>query len=127
MTELASNDETRYPLLRALEQDPAVSQRALARALGISLGKVNYCLRALIARGWVKAGNFARSERKSAYAYLLTPAGLAAKARITRRFLHQRLAEYKALQDEIETLRRDLAARPRTPAASPAPDPVYTP
>lgn len=127
MTERTLNDETRYRLLRALEQDPALSQRALAGALGISLGKVNYCLRALIARGWVKAGNFARSERKGAYAYLLTPAGLAAKARITRRFLHQRLAEYQALQDEIEALRRELATQPQAPAADSAPGPAYTP
>lgn len=114
------DDATRYRLLRLLEQDPSLSQRALARALGISLGKVNYCLRALVARGWVKAGNFARSDRKGAYAYLLTPSGLTAKARIARRFLAQRLAEQRALEREIEALRAEVlacAGDPVPPAA----------
>ncbi|WP_376695200.1 MarR family EPS-associated transcriptional regulator [Wenzhouxiangella sp. EGI_FJ10305] len=102
--------DTRFRLLRALENDPNISQRNLAQELGLSLGKVNYCLRALIDKGWVKAGNFHRSEKKHRYLYKLTPAGLSEKARITNRFLKRKIAEHRALTEEIERLRGEVGA-----------------
>jgi EPS-associated MarR family transcriptional regulator len=76
--------------------------------MGISLGKVNYCLKALIAKGWVKAKNFEQSPNKAGYAYILTPAGLETKARVTARFLRRKISEYEKLQLEIEILRREV-------------------
>ena len=102
------SDEYRYKILRLLEEDPQMSQRALARALGISLGKVNYCLQALIDRGLVKANNFKNSKNKQAYMYLLTPRGISEKARVTVRFLKYKMSEYESLQREIELLRQEL-------------------
>lgn len=102
-------DEYRYKILRLLEADPQLSQRDLAHQLGISLGKVNYCLRALIEKGWVKAANFRRSSNKVAYAYLLTPRGIEEKARVTAQFLMRKVAEYEALEKEIENLRREVS------------------
>jgi EPS-associated MarR family transcriptional regulator len=102
------DDETRYRLLKRLQADPDVSQRALAQELGISLGKLNYCLRAVIAKGWVKAANFRNSRNKKAYAYYLTPQGIEEKARVTGRFLRRKIAEYEAVQREIEELRREV-------------------
>ncbi|MEN1728134.1 MAG: MarR family EPS-associated transcriptional regulator [Pseudomonadota bacterium] len=99
---------TRLTLLRTLESQPDLSQRALARELGISLGKTNYCLRALIDKGYVKAVNFGRSDAKHRYIYQLTPQGIAAKARITRRFLQRKLEEHEALLKEIEELRTEV-------------------
>lgn len=105
-------DETRYKLLRMLEATPQASQRDLAQALGISVGKVNYCLNALIEKGWLKAKNFKNNKNKRAYMYYLTPRGFEEKARVTIRFLRQRLTEYEALRAEIEALRRE-ATLPR--------------
>jgi len=99
-------DEYRSKILRILEEDPAISQRDLARQLGISLGKANYCLQALIEKGWIKANNFKNSNNKKAYMYLLTRRGIVEKARVTSRFLERKTAEYEALQREIEQLRR---------------------
>ncbi|HQT26836.1 MAG TPA: MarR family EPS-associated transcriptional regulator [Burkholderiales bacterium] len=101
------SDEYRYRILKLLETDPEISQRALARELGISLGRANYCLKALIERGLVKAGNFRNSSNRSAYAYYLTPKGLDEKARITIAFLKAKMAEYEALRSEIENLRME--------------------
>lgn len=101
------SDELRYKLLRLLEQQPQLSQRALAQELGLSLGKANYCLQALIAKGLVKARNFRNSQNKTAYMYYLTPKGIEDKASVTLRFLKTRIAEYEQLKAEIEALRRD--------------------
>lgn len=98
------SDEIRYRLLKCLEGQPEVSQRELADQLGISLGKLNYSLRALIDKGWVKAGNFASGTNKRKYAYLLTPTGLQGKALVTMRFLRNKQAEYEALEQKIEEL-----------------------
>lgn len=98
------SDEIHYRLLNLLEEHPQASQRQLAEALGISLGKTNYCVRALLEKGWIKANNFKNSQNKLAYAYLLTPSGIDAKARITARFLKRKIAEYEALKTEIEQL-----------------------
>ncbi|MBM9538601.1 MarR family EPS-associated transcriptional regulator [Desulfobulbus alkaliphilus] len=112
-------DETRYQLLRRLATNPDTNQRQLAAELGISLGKLNYCLQALISKGWVKAGNFSRSSNKKGYAYLLTPSGIEAKARLTIAFLHRKMAEYEQLHQEIETLRQEVHALQQKPAEGP--------
>lgn len=104
-------DEYRSKILRILEQDPAISQRDLARQLGISLGKANYCLQALIEKGWIKASNFKNSNNKMAYMYLLTRRGIVEKARVTARFLERKMTEYEALQREIAVLRREMQER----------------
>src|SRR6185503_14447907 len=100
-------DEVRYKLLRILEANPELSQRQVARALGVSLGKTNYCLKALIERGLVKATNFRNHENKVLYTYYLTPRGIEEKARVTVRFLQRKMQEYEALQAEIEQIRND--------------------
>lgn len=102
-------DENRYRLLKLLEQNPSLNQRELAKAMGISLGKTNYCLNALIERGLVKVGNFRRSKSKLNYAYCLTPKGLEEKARITLRFLKYKQEEYTALVKELNELRQEAA------------------
>ena len=102
------NQDIHLKLLRYLEEHPQVSQRELAEHLGVSLGKANYCLRALVERGLVKASNFKNSANKRAYLYLLTPKGIEAKARISARFLKRKMKEYEALHAEIEQLRNEL-------------------
>lgn len=99
-------EEVHYQLLHLLEQEPQLSQRELAKRLGISLGKVNYCIRALAEKGWVKAGNFYRNPNKRAYLYILTPRGMKEKAALTLRFLRRKEAEHQVLLAEIESLRR---------------------
>jgi EPS-associated MarR family transcriptional regulator len=101
------SEEVRYKLLRLLEPNPSLSQREVARELGISLGKVNYCLKALMSKGLIKASNFKNSRNKTAYMYLLTPRGLEEKARVTRRFLQIKMQEYEALREEIEQIRHE--------------------
>ena len=96
-----------YYLLRQLKDEPAASQRGLAEQFGVSLGKVNYCLRALVDKGLVKANNFRRSDNKLAYAYVLTPAGLEEKRRLTKAFLQRKIAEFELLQQEIEILQKE--------------------
>jgi EPS-associated MarR family transcriptional regulator len=107
------SEEVRYKLLKLLEPNPQLSQRDVAKQLGISLGKVNYCLQALVDKGWIKAANFKNSRNKSAYMYLLTPRGFEEKARITARFLQIKMQEYEALRDEIEQLRREAERHER--------------
>ncbi len=102
------SDEYRYRILKHLEADPEISQRELAKALGISLGRANYCLKALIERGLVKANNFRNSNNRSAYAYYLTPKGFEEKARVTVAFLRHKLAEYEALKCEIDSLQSEV-------------------
>ncbi len=123
---MPSNEEAQLRVLRLLHQETEWSQRKLAAALGVSLGKVNYILRALIDKGSVKARNFRNSRHKLAYAYLLTPTGLSQKALLTQRFLQQKSKEYEALKAEIDALERDalLAAAPAAEAPSKTqPDP----
>ena len=100
--------EIHLKVLREIESNPEITQRELAQQLGVSLGKVNYCLRGLIDRGWIKANNFKNSNNKSAYAYLLTPSGIDGKAKITLRFLKQRMEEYKQLKQEIADLEAEV-------------------
>ena len=103
-------DQAEFEVIRLLGARHQVSQREVASSLGMSLGKANYCLRALIARGFVKAENYRRSNNKLAYLYLLTPSGIARKADLTRRFLARKQREYEALRLEIEELSRETAA-----------------
>ena len=105
------SDETHYKILNLLQNNPRISQRDLARELGVSLGKANYCLRALIARGWVKARNFQKSDNKMAYAYLLTPKGIEEKARVTVRFLKYKISEYEILKREISIMQREVESQ----------------
>jgi MarR family transcriptional regulator, temperature-dependent positive regulator of motility len=104
-------DPQRLELLKLLQDQPQMSQRDLAQAMGVSLGKANYCLKALMEKGLVKLGNFRRNPDKREYAYLLTPAGLEEKTRITMSFLRRKVAEYEALEKEIEQLRGELENR----------------
>jgi EPS-associated MarR family transcriptional regulator len=101
------SEEAQFHLLRLLEHDPQASQRELSAALGISLGKTNYCLQALIRHGFVKARNFRNHQNKRVYAYLLTPSGIEEKARVTLRFLARKQREYAALKTEIAELERE--------------------
>ena len=94
--------------MRLLEAHPEISQRDLARQLGVSLGRVNFCLQALIEKGLIKANNFKNSNNKKAYMYFLTRRGITEKARATTRFLTRKTSEYEALQREIEMLRREI-------------------
>ncbi|WP_411976623.1 MarR family EPS-associated transcriptional regulator [Sulfitobacter faviae] len=107
MTKPVSED-IRFRMMRALEVDPKLSQRDLARSLGISLGVVNYCLKGLIEKGQVKVGNFRASGNKLRYTYVLTPRGVLAKAKLTKAFLKRRMAEHDALIAEIEALKREI-------------------
>jgi EPS-associated MarR family transcriptional regulator len=101
--------ETHYKLMRVIEANPEISQRDVARQLGISLGKVNYSLRALMQKGWIKATNFKNSNNKAAYMYLLTPRGIEEKASLSVRFLRIKMQEYERLRVEIEEMRRETA------------------
>lgn len=103
-------EDIQYELLRRLYQTPELSQRALARELGVSLGSINYCLQALVEKGWIKMQNFSQSERKLRYAYLLTPAGIFQKSKLTTDFLKRKMAEYEMLQKEIEQLKAEIGS-----------------
>lgn len=103
-------DEYHLKLLRLLEANPGMSQRDLARELGISLGKTNYCIKHLLDKGFIKMQNFRNSRRKLAYAYLLTPTGFAAKVDLTLRFLKYKVLEYENLKAEIEQLRAEASS-----------------
>jgi EPS-associated MarR family transcriptional regulator len=101
--------EAHFRVLRLLEGNPQMNQRDLAAAAGVSLGKTNYCIIALLGKGLIKVQNFKSSKRKLAYAYMLTPAGIAEKAALTQRFLTRKMEEYEALKAEIEQLKQDVS------------------
>lgn len=98
-------EDTYFQVMRIIQGESDVSQRELARRVGLSVGGLNYCLRALIERGWVKVQNFSSSRNKLGYVYLLTPSGLSAKAALAQQFLRRKIAEYEALRMEIEAMR----------------------
>jgi EPS-associated MarR family transcriptional regulator len=102
------DENTHYGLLKTLEENPDLSQRDLAKRLGVSLGKINFCLNALVAKGSLKIRNFRNNENKLAYAYLLTPRGIEEKASITVRFLKHKMQEYEQLREEIEELKYEV-------------------
>ena len=101
--------EAHFRVLRLLEGNPQMNQRDLAAAAGVSLGKTNYCINALLDKGLIKVQNFKSSKRKLAYAYLLTPTGIAEKATLTQRFLKRKMEEYEALKAEIEQLKQEAS------------------
>lgn len=118
------HDGARLAVLRLLAGNPAMSQRELSQALGLSLGKTHYLLHALLDKGWLKAQNFRRSDNKLAYAYLLTPSGLLHKASLTRRFLARKEQEFSALEAAIDDLRAELEQETRAgPSPAPRDDP----
>lgn len=106
LEKISIHEDTHLKVLRMLEVNPRMNQRELAQALGVSLGKTNYCLKALLDKGLLKIQNFQSSKRKLAYAYLLTPAGISAKSAITARFLQCKIKEYELLKAEIEALQQ---------------------
>ena len=106
------DEDMHFRLLRLLEAPSQKTQRDISTELGISLGAINYCLKALIQKGEVKINNFRTSDNKLRYAYILTPRGIEAKARLTAGFLQRKMAEYEALQVEIERLKVELADKP---------------
>jgi EPS-associated MarR family transcriptional regulator len=108
---MTNHQETHLKVLRHLEENPNVTQRQLAEELGISLGKTNYCLKALINKGLIKAKNFKNSHNKRAYLYILTPKGIETKAKISVRFLQRKIEEYEALKTEIEQLKTELNSK----------------
>jgi len=103
-----SNQELEYRALKLLEQYPQITQRQLSKELGVSLGKAHYMIKALVEVGWIKLENFQRSDNKLGYAYLLTPAGVVEKAKITRQFLLRKQREYQQLKREIEQLQIEV-------------------
>jgi EPS-associated MarR family transcriptional regulator len=101
---LSDFNETGLRVLTLLENRPDLTQRELSKELGISLGSINYCLKGLVEKGYLKAKNFNDNPNKLGYLYLLTPNGMAEKARLTERFIQRRLTEYRALQAELKAL-----------------------
>ena len=108
-----ARDELRLRVLRALETNPELSQRQLAAELGVSLGGVNFALKALVERGFVKADNFRKSGSKVAYLYVLTPQGIAEKASLAAEFLGRKLVEFEVLRQEIEALKGEVDSAER--------------
>lgn len=101
------DETTHYNLLKALAENPGLSQRDMAKRLGVSLGKINYCLNALLEKGSIKINNFRNSNNKPSYVYLLTPCGVEQKARMTVAFLQCKVREYERLRIEIEELKHE--------------------
>ena len=102
------NSDIHFKLLDILEKNPELSQRLLSRELGISLGSINYCIRALVEKGQVKAQNFKKNSNKIGYVYLLTPKGISEKINMTKNFLTKRIEEYEQLRVEINQLKNDI-------------------
>jgi EPS-associated MarR family transcriptional regulator len=107
----ATDEDAAVALLRLLEEHPEYSQRQLASALGVSLGKTHYLLKALLAKGWVKAQNFQRSDHKLGYLYTLTPSGIRHRLRLTQSFLARKESEYLQLRSQISALRKEVASQ----------------
>ena len=104
-SELMNKQDIHLDLLRKLESNPHCTQRELSREMGVSLGKVNYCMKKLTEKGWVKLTNFSHNPNKMGYAYLLTPGGIEEKSRLTFSFLKRKIVEYEILKKEINTLK----------------------
>ena len=101
-------DEIAYNIFKLIEAEPHLSQREIAQRMGVSLGKTNYCLKALIDKGYIKFQNFYKNKKKSAYIYYLTPQGIEEKSQVTYRFLQRKLDEYKNIKIEIENLKNEV-------------------
>jgi len=102
--------DAHYQVMHLLQKNPHITQRELSRELGLSLGKLNYCIKALANKGWIKIGNFTNSKTKYRYAYLVTPQGISEKARMTKEFLQRKIREYEALREEIDSLESEILA-----------------
>ena len=102
-------DEIAYKLLKLIEAEPHLSQRDIAQKMGVSLGKTNYCLKALVDKGFIKLQNFYNNKKKSSYIYFLTPQGIEEKAAVTYRFLQRKIEEYEDIKVEIESLKNEAA------------------
>ncbi|MBK7056511.1 MAG: MarR family EPS-associated transcriptional regulator [Leptospiraceae bacterium] len=102
------SDDIRHKIFKALEENPEVSQRELASLLGVSLGKTNFCLQALMEKGWIKVQNFKNNKNKLAYTYLLTPSGIEEKAKLTVQYLRIKMQEYEVLRREIHELSKEV-------------------
>ena len=100
--------DTEYIILKILKDNPKMTQRQMAKELGLSLGKINYVVRALVDKGWVKLTNFKRSDKKLGYIYLLTPEGVSEKSVLAQNFLKRKSEEYSRLKEEIEILKNEL-------------------
>lgn len=101
-------DSSHYQILKTLETEPDISQRELAKKMEISVGKVNYCVKALLEKGFIKATNFKNSKNKIGYTYFLTPKGIRQKTLLTQRFLERKVKEYESLEQEIRALKAEL-------------------
>lgn len=108
MTRSQLQEDMHFRILRLLQENPEMSQRDLAKSVGVSVGRMNYVLGALVVKGLVKLGNFTSAKDKRRYAYVLTPKGIARKAALTRSFLARKVAEYEALREEIEALSSEM-------------------
>ena len=104
-----ANEDIHLRVLRLLQENPQLTQREMAEALGVSLGKTNFCIKALLEKGLIKLHNFKNSRHKLGYSYLLTPSGIAEKSAITARFLKRKMMEYEHLRSEIASLQREIA------------------
>lgn len=102
-------EDTYFRVLRILQESPDITQREIAHLLGVSTSGLNYCLNALIDKGWVKVHNFSESKNKFGYVYLLTPSGIAEKAALTGRFLQRKLQEYEEMRAEIESIKTEVS------------------
>ena len=100
-----NNKDIHLDLLRKLEANPEYTQRELSREMGVSLGKVNYCMKKLIEKGWIKLSNFSHNPNKVGYIYLLTPKGIEQKTKLTILFLKRKIEEFEILKDEISELK----------------------
>ena len=100
--------DNEYTLLKILKDNPDVTQRQLSKELGLSLGKTNYLIHALMSKGWVKLNNFKRSNNKLGYLYVITPKGITEKGVLAKNFLERKSAEYFKLKNEIEILKKEL-------------------
>ncbi len=107
-------EETYLKVMRLLQENPDLTQRELAEHLDVSVGSVNYCLKALMKKGWVKMKNFIHSKNKFGYVYVLTPTGIVERAELTSKFLVRKVAEYETLKHEIEVLRSEVDGRKET-------------
>jgi EPS-associated MarR family transcriptional regulator len=106
-----SKKQNQYQILKSLEQDSRSTQRQLSNDLGVSLGKVNYCIKSLIEKGLIKVNNFRNNKNKIQYSYLLTPKGIKEKSKLTKKFLKLKISEYDALADEIEVMKNEVEGK----------------
>ena len=110
-------EDTYFRVMRILQDNPDLTQRELAEKLGVSVGGLNYCLKALMEKGWVKMQNFAHSKNKFGYVYMLTPRGISEKTALTSRFLKRKMEEYEALKAEIDMLRSEVLEQNQHPTS----------